>query len=386
MKIMFSDLKRCLLETGKTQKCYVCIVFFLILVFSIVTGCSGNGDREIKKAAPVPVRQGKVKHVKSIRTIPVSGTVVSPYAPTYVSFLVAGRAQAVLPREGEYVANGQLLAELDPTDYRSALEGASALATEARVVSDQAKKEYDRMAFLFERKSLAENDFDKIKAARDAAVKKLDQALAAEKVRKKQLTDTTLHSPVKGFISKRMVEPGQTVATGTPVFEIVRMDTVEILVGVPETDIHLVAVGQKAVVSLPAMPDRYFDGTIRVINVSADPNTRTYMTRITVPNPEHLLLLGMVAEARISSDEILDVITLPGDAITRDPQGAPLVYIYYPDQKRVYSKRITVGRLTGDDIEIREGLSGDERIVIAGQDKLRDGIEVAVVNSSTPGQ
>ncbi len=383
MKNLFSNLKKQSIEIKKKPVPHICIVFLITAAIFIVTGCGDNGNKEKAKSAPVPVSLGRVKHIKTVKTIPVSGTVVSPFAPAYVSFLVAGRVQAALPREGEYVEKGQLLASLDPTDYRSALDGASAQVSEARVASEQAKKEYERMAFLFERKSLARNDFDKIKAASDATALKLEQAAAAEKVRKKQLEDTALNAPVSGFISKRMAEPGQTVAAGTPLFEIVRMDPVEILVGVPETDIHLVSEGQKADVTLPALPGQSFEGTVRVINVSSDPGTRTYMTRVTIQNPEHILRLGMVAEARISCDDEIEVITLPGDAVVRDPQGAPLVYVYYPEQGRAYSKRVTAGRLTGDVLEIRDGLSGDEKIVVAGQDKLRDGIEVTVVNNST---
>ena len=78
------------------------------------------------------------------------------------------------------------------------------------------------------------------------------------------------------------IEPGDTAAPGQPVFEIVQMDPVEVNVGVPETDVHLVRIGQKAEITVPALPGKSFQGTVRVINVSADPNTRTYMTRISV--------------------------------------------------------------------------------------------------------
>ncbi|BBO82279.1 RND transporter MFP subunit [Desulfosarcina ovata subsp. sediminis] len=354
---------------------------FCLFVGLIAAGCSGDAPAN-PNVASVPIAIGDVGHVKTLRIVPVSGTVVSPYEPTRVAFLVAGKVQESFFREGEFVRKGALMATLDPSAYRFAVDAATAAVRQARVAADRAGNEYERMAFLFERKSLARNDFEKFKAARDAAVLQLDQAVAAARVEKKRLADARLDAPVGGYVSRRLVEPGQSVAAGMPVFEIVRLDPVEILVGVPETDIHRVAVGQKTVVTLPAMPETTFEGTVRIINISADAGTRTYMTRISVPNPQHLMRLGMVAEAEIIGGGQRDAMTLPVDAIVRDPQGATQVFVYYPDQKRVYAKRVAVGALIGDGVEIMDGLSGDEAIVVAGQDRLRDGVPVSVVTGA----
>jgi RND family efflux transporter MFP subunit len=170
-------------------------------------------------------------------------------------------------------------------------------------------------------------------------------------------------------------------SAGHPVFEIVQMDPVEVNVGVPETDVHLVRIGQKAEIAIPALPGKSFEGTVRIINVSADPNTRTYMTRVAVPNPERVLRIGMVAEAAIRGDRVIPMVTLPGNAVIRDPQGATQVFVYYPDQKRVYAKRVEIGAVVNRDVEIKSGLSGNELIVLAGQTKLRDGLLVVLVTA-----
>ena len=382
MKRLFPASRLPFLRTIKDRQRWICRTFVLGLMCVVLNGCDGHGEPADQEVAPVPVSLVRAQHIKRFRTISVSGTVVSPNAPVHVSFLVAGRAEKVLPREGDFVAAGQILAALDPSDYRSACDSATAQTAQARVAADQAEREFSRMAFLFAQKSLARNDFEKFKAARDAAALKLDQALAAEKVHRKHLSDTRLHAPVSGFVSKRLLEPGQAVAEGVPAFALVQLDPVEILVGVPETDIHLAAIGQKAAVTLSALPELHFEGTVSAINVSADPGTHTYMTRISVANAAHLIRIGMVAEVEIFGDEQLEAITLPVEAIVQDHQGAPLVYVYYPEQNRAYSKRVTVGTLIGNEVEIRDGLSGNEQIVIAGQDKLRDGAAVAVVNRS----
>jgi len=263
------------------------------------------------------------------------------------------------------------------------LAGAKAQADQARVGFERAEDEYRRMKMLYDSKSLAPNDFQKYKAAYDSARQQYEQAVASEKLTRKHLTDATLYAPISGYIAKRSIEPGDMATPGHPVFEIVQMDPVEVNVGVPETDVHLVRIGQKADIAIPALPGKSIQGKVRVVNVSADPSTRTYMTRISVANPEHLLRVGMVAEATIRGDRTLSMVTLPGDAVVRDPQGATQVFVYYPDQKRVYTKRVEVGAAVNRDVEIKSGLSGNELIVLAGQTKLKNGQIVSAAEQTT---
>jgi RND family efflux transporter MFP subunit len=159
---------------------------------------------------------------------------------------------------------------------------------------------------------------------------------------------------------------------GRPVFQIVRLDPVEVSVGIPETDIHRVRVGQKAAIELPALPGERYTGAVRVINVAAEASTRTYMTRIQVANPKHALRLGMIAEVKIQGDTTRQMLSVPGEAVVHDAQGATQVFVYFPAQRRVYAKRVTVGSVAGQQMEIRAGLTGDELVVTGGQNKLRD--------------
>jgi len=400
-------------ERGDTMRNFV-ISLLLGLTISL-TACSGDTDKHAK-SDPVPVIVGKVQKVQEPERISVSGTVSTPDSPPVVSFLVSGKVIFVGPREGEYVKKGQVLAQIDPTDFQLSVKVAEAqknnahaalekalhsarpeLLEQARIAYERAEDEYRRMKMLYELKSLAPNDFQKFKAAYETAKQQYeqaksggqkedkelyraayDQADAHLQVAAKALSDATLYAPMSGYISKRLIETGDTASSGRPVFEIVQLDTVEAYVGVPETDMHLVKIGQKASITIPALPNQSFEGTVRIINVSADPGTRTYMTRIRVPNPGHVLRIGMVAEARIIGDRKISVMTLPGEAIVRDDQGATMVFVYFPEQGRVYRKRVKIGAFRGTEVEIREGLSGDESIVIGGQDHLLDGMTVTI--------
>ncbi len=359
---------------------------FSLLIFLVLASCSQGKTGEQPVAKATPIKTGKVRHVQEREFVSVSGTVVSPDAPLQVAFLVTGKVIEVGPREGAYVEKGQLLAVIDPVDYRLSLQAASAQVGQAKVALDRSQDEYARMKYLYESRSLAGNDFEKYKAAWLSAKQQVDQAIANQKLAQKRLSDATLYAAAAGFVSKRSVEPGQTAGIGVPVFEIVKLDPVEINVGVPETDIHLVNVGQTATVSIPALPKESFQGKVRVINVSADSNTRTYMTRIVVPNPAHVLRVGMVAEARIVGDRMVDLMTLPAETILQDQQGAKIVFVHYPEQGRVFARRVETGAVYGREVAIKSGLSGDDAVVFAGQERLRDGTIVSVMDENAPPQ
>ena len=385
-----------------------------------LAACTGEPHRKEATSDAVPVMVGRAQKVQERETISVSGTVSTPNSPASVCFQVSGKVVSVGPREGEYVRKGQVLARIDPTDFNLSIKGAAAqeasaqaalekalhsarpeLLEQARIGFERAEDEYRRMKMLYDSKSLAPNDFEKYRAAYEHAQQEYEQAKAGGQhedkalakasynqaaahleVVRKALSDATLCAPMDGYIAKRSIEPGDTASPGHPVFEIVRMDPLEVNIGVPETDVQLVRIGQQADVTVPALPGKSLQGTVRVVNVSADPNTRTYMARITVANPEHLLRVGMVAEARIRGDRTVSLATLPGDAVVRDPQGATQVYVYYPDQKRVYTKRVEIGATDNKDVEIKSGLEGTELIVLAGQAKLRNGLVVAATEQT----
>jgi RND family efflux transporter MFP subunit len=237
------------------------------------------------------------------------------------------------------------------------------------------------MQQLFDSQSLAPNDFAKFKAGAEAARQQHLQALAGEAVARRNLEDGTLKAPVAGYIARRMLEPGAMAAPGQPVFEIAAMDPLEVSVGVPETDIHLVKVGQAAEVRVPALPGRTFKGLVKVVGIAADPATRTFLTRVTVPNPGRDLKVGMVAEVAITGSGKVDLTLVPVEAVVHDPQGATLLFQYFPDQRRVYSRRIEVGAVYGQEVAVKAGLKGDESIVVSGQHALRNGMAAAPAES-----
>lgn len=394
----------------------VCIISLLALAcVSILTSCQRKVQAHVEEIAPLTVHVRAPAQIERTETVEASGSVEGSETAD-VAFLVGGRVTRVLVEEGQHVIKGQLLAEIEPTDYRNALEAAAAQKEAARAVSQKAdagvrkqeleqaridfaraEDEYNRMKFLVERKSLPPNDFQKFEAAykaskerydmamegtrkedRATAAAQADAAVAQAAEERKRLDDTRLLAPITGNISMRKVDPGQTVAAGTPVFSIADLNPVKVRVGVPEADIAKVRQGARTEITAPSLPGCRFVGKVGIIGVSSEPASRTYTVKIIVPNPGPVLLAGMVAEARILGPGKTRVLTIPGEAIMHDSQGAPQVFVYYPDRKRVYAHRVEVGPPFGDEVEIRSGFTGDEQIVVEGQQKLREGSQVEI--------
>ncbi len=392
-------------------------VFILSLTALGMTACGSRpGASQGANAAATPVKVRRVMKVRQPARITASGS-IEPDQTVNVAFQVAGKVARVFVDEGGSVREGQLLAELDPTDYRFGAEAAAAQAGMARATADkaqagaraqeveraraayeQAADEYGRLKRLYERKSLAPSDFKKIeahylaakaqyeeaqegarredKAAANAA---LEQAQAGERVARKRLADTRLLAPLAGQIAHRSIDPGETIGAGMPAFVIVDLEPAKVRVGVPESDIRLVRVGQPATILVPALPGQTFEGRVEQVGVAAEPASRTYAVKIAVPNSRRLLKAGMIAEAQIRGDVQVDAVTLPGEAVVRDPQGATLVYIYFPKEHRVYARRVEPGTVYGREIEIKSGLAGDELVVTGGQNRVREGALVEAV-------
>jgi multidrug efflux pump subunit AcrA (membrane-fusion protein) len=366
---------------------------------------------------PIQVRTPTV--VERAESVSASGSVEGSETAD-VAFLVGGKVARVLVEEGQHVTKGQLLAEIEPTDYRNAVNAATGQKDAAQAVAqradaglrkqeveqahinlEHAENEYKRMKFLVDRKSLPPNDFQKFEAAYKDARERYEMALEGTRTEdrataeaqaraaeaqaseeRKRLDDTRLAAPISGNISMRRVDPGQTVAPGTAVFSIVDLNPAKVRVGVPEAEIANVKLGAKATVMLPSLSGRQFAGRVGIIGVAAEAASRTYTVKIIVPNPGPVLLAGMVAEAQIFGRATVHALTIPGEAIVHDPQGAPAVFVYFPDRKRVYAHNIEVGPPIGTEVEIRSGLRGDEQVVVGGQQKLRDGLLVEIAGGA----
>jgi len=368
---------------------------------------------------PVPVRVRMPSQVQQPVSIAVSGSVEAS-ATAMTAFEVNGRVQKVYVEEGQHVAKGQLLAELDPTDYRHGYEAAlgaaeAARATEnkarnglrpeelaqARVTFERAQDELQRMKFLYDRKSLSANDYQKFEAAYQTArqnyemarqgTRTEDKAAAAAQARassaqmqdaRTRMTRCRLVAPTAGFIGMKRIHVGDYVAAGTPVFSVLDLEIAMVRVAVPESDVSRISVGSKAQVKVPALAGHTLEGTVEALGMAADPASRSYTAKIAVKNNEHLLRDGMVAEARIFGAEQVHLLTVPGNAVVRDEHGVATVFVYDDTRHTVQARRVEATAFLGNEVIIQRGLEARDQVVVAGQQELREGAPVVLAGGA----
>ena len=344
----------------------------LVLVAAVASACVRTASSATSDADSSAI--AVVAHPVTLTTRAWSTTasgIVHANTTVDVGFEVAGKVSSVGPDEGQSVRAGETLASLDPAAYRIAVEQTSAGA-------ERTARDRDRNRPLLAAGSISPADMDHLETgARETA--------AAADLAKKRLADTRLTAPISGVVARRSIEIGATVAPGQPAYTIVALDPMRVRVGVPESDIGRITQGAPATVRIPAL-DTSFAGRVSLIGVAADPATRSYTVEISVPNPRRRLRDGMVAEATITTNATTSAILVPAAAVLHEGtvNGATIVYVVDHDGARVHARRVTTGGARGDSLEIASGLDASERVVVAGQQRLREGAAIKLVAASAP--
>ena len=339
----------------------------LVLVAAVASACvrtASSATSETDSTA-VPVVAHPVELTTRAWSTTASG-IVHANTTVDVAFEVAGKVANVGPDEGQAVHAGETIASLDPTAYRLTVEQTSAGA-------ERAGRDRDRNRPLLAAGSISPADMDHLETgARESA--------AAADLAKKRLADTRLAAPISGVVARRSIEVGAMVAPGQPAYTIVALDPMRVRVGVPESDIGRITEGAAATVRIPAL-DTSFAGRVSLIGVAADPTTRSYTVEISVPNPARRLRDGMVADATITTRTTTSAIVVPAAAVLHDgtTNGSTLVYVVDRDAARVHARRVTTGAAHADSLEIASGLDANDRIVVAGQQRLREGAAVKLL-------
>lgn len=246
-------------------------------------------------------------------------------------------------------------------------------ASEAAVTSAKAEWALSRAQI-----DAAQAELEVAQAMTDMARRELDEL-------NERLKYTRLISPFDGVVTKRNVDLGdlvrntQTGATtdGPPLFVVTQVDKVRVRVAVPERDAPLAAAGDNATMTFSALPGETFEGPVARVSGVLDESTRTMLVEIDLPNPRGKLLPGMFGQATIALETSSGKITLPAGAVRHDERGDSFVYVVNAaDEIEVVPVR--TGLDDGKQIEIVDGLTGDERVAAATVGRLQPGQKVRI--------
>ncbi len=346
---------------------------FLLFVVVSLAGCSNEKTR----TAPTP---------EAVRNIPVLavhqanvpdlleavGTVRAAQTSDAASQMM-GNIVEIRAHEGDHVQRGQVLAVIDDSQPRAAVDRATAadLAAQQQAVganSDLALAEstLKRYQNLYEKKSVSPQEFDEVKARQQAALARRDmakagqaQAQAALSQARTSLDYTRIRAPFDGVVTEKKADSGTLASPGTPIFTVEDVRRYRLEATVNENDLHYVRTGEQVSVVIDALDNAGLKGKVVQIIPAADATSRTFLLKIDLPTDTHLRS-GLFGRAEFSRGD-RQALLIPRSAVVERGQ---LQGIYVLDQNKVASLRyITLGKASGAEVEVLAGLQDGEKLV-----------------------
>ncbi len=330
----------------------------------------------------VPVEVVRARLTPVVMEIPLTGTITARDQAS-LSSRVSGLVSAVHATAGDRVDKGALLLSLDPTLEKLGLMEARAASAEARASLDEARRRWDEARRLGPKKGIAESEIRAAEAEVKIAQTKLERLLAAERYKQELIARHDVFAPFAGVVARRLAEEGEWVDTGKPVMELVGTEHLRLDLRVPQEHYPYIDTDTRVSVRLDAMPSQSIDGQISAKVPLSDTSSRTFLLRVELDNHEQGITPGMSAQARLRIPGNERVLTVPRDAILRDVYGASRVWTLKDvDGAPVATQHtVSVGRSFGGNTELRNGLEPGARVVVRGNETLREGQPVRVVNA-----
>jgi len=347
-----------------------------LLIFGGLFGWKFYKINQSMKNTPLPpppvVAAAKVKIETWQPYLKTVGSLVAE-AGIDVSNEIAGKVKAIHFESGQPVQKGQLLVEMDASTDLAELK--ALLAAE-----ELAMIQFARSEKLITRNFIAKADYDQNKAS-------LAEAHAQSDAKRAVIDKKRIRAPFSGKLGIRQVDVGQYLEEGSAIVPLQKLDTMYADFTLPESRLSEMSIGQAIDVKVQAYPDQIFNGMISAVNPVVDAGSRSVKIRATLDNPQHALQPGMFADIKITSRKKKDVLTLPDTAITYNPYG-DFVFAIEPDKQGwiVKVKQVTTGETRNGRVEIINGLKAGEKVVSAGQVKLRNGMPVVLDDKPAPGE
>lgn len=369
------------MKSGKSRIILIVAVILVAIVgFRVAKNIMGRSEQAQKS------RQGTVvsvvaEHPKRQTVVPkirFSGT-LQPIWQADVAAKVDGRIERVLVQEGQAVAAGDDLVVLEQRDMSAAYLAAEGVYVDAQTNLEKTSLDLERYEKLLLDGAVSQESVDNLRFARANAEAKLDAAKGALDAAQSKLGGTTVSTPRAGIIQKRYYQEGYYAKVGTALFNIADISTLLAKIDVPEGYVASVAPGGMVDFTIPSMAgdDKSARGTITRVAPVADSASRTFEAEVSIDNRDGRLKGGVYADAVITTKAKENMLTVPFSAIVmRDDQRT----VYVVEDGTAVRRFITTGYIGDDLVEILGGITENDLVIAGGQNKLREGSKVKVVD------
>ena len=347
----------------------------LAVLAIVLTGCSEKVAEKAVQSRPVLVSTVHYEPESPERSF--VGT-IKPRIETDMGFRVPGKVAKRLVEVGQTVDVGQPLATLDEVDLKLQAEQSEAEFSAATGVLAQAGAAEQRAKDLRAKGWTTDAQLDQSRAAADEARARLNRAERSVELTKNSLSYATLVADTRGVVTATLIDAGQVVASGQTAVRVARFAEKEAVVAIPETLVGRAKDGV-ASVTLWSEPDKKYAAKLREVAPSADPATRTYLAKFSLPDAGETVSLGMTATLTLADPATTRVARLPLSALFSQG-GEPSLYLV--DAKGdVALKSVTVKSYETNSVVISGGVDEGAKVVALGVQKLDPAQKVRVVSS-----
>ena len=395
-------------------------------------GCSSDkGEQEpVVTVHVAPVEKTTIQHTVQAQAI------LFPRQQSAIVPKISAPVQRFLVKRGSPVHEGQLLAVLENRDLTAAAQDtrgaydqaqatyetttaanlpeeirkAEADAQQAQQALDAQEKVFQSRQQLFDQGALPRKELDQsrvdVTTARNQnaiARQHLDKLLAIGKQQElkaaagqlesakgkylgaqAQLGYSEIRSPISGVITDRPLYPGEMASAGTPLLTVMDISSVIAKAHVPQNDAAALKVGDKGTMTVPGM-QQPIDGKVTVVSPALDPNSTTVEVWFEVKNPKHELKPGTSVQLSLTAQTVKDALVVPATSILTAPDGSTTVMLAGTDG-RAYQKPVKLGIRNGDDVQVTEGLSENDKVIASGAYGLPDKTKIKIEAAEARGE
>jgi membrane fusion protein (multidrug efflux system) len=345
----------------------------LLLSVAPLAGCGEESQSAAVAAPPV-----MVKSVESVRVedrIEATGELRAQNAAA-VAAQVGGQVTRLVRDEGAAAGAGDVVVEIDPERRELELSNARAMLAQADAQAAEAERDLVRMEKLHAQGVAADAKLDSARTAVRLGRSNRDAAQAQLGMAERGARDSSVRAPFAGLVARRYVSEGEFVQPGQKLFDLVALDPIEVEFWLAERDSSRVSLGLPVDVRVAPFPDEVFRAEVAVIAPTIDPTTRTLRVKACMSNPDGRLRPGLFARADLGVAVRENVAMIPEEAVLQRADGAVAYRIV--QGARAERRTIKVGVIRAGRVEVSEGLSIGDQVVVRGQEQLIDGSPVSL--------
>jgi len=351
--------------------------------------CSSGQSKSESDLEKIPVEVMKVKRGELRQSINYNGDIKAEYEVKVFS-KIPDRIEKYFVDEGDYIQKGAPIVQIFATTIEQGVRQTEAGLLAAKAQEANLRVEFDRAQRLLKENVMSQQQYDLIRTQYEAVKAQLEQAEAALTSARSLFKDATISAPMSGIIGKRYFENGDMANPAIPVVSIVKMDKVKITFDATEEDLGKLAVGQEAYVTVRSFQNKKFAGKLTKISPILDPLTRMVNVEVLLDNPDRILKPGMYAEAEVITGVLKDVMVIPRLATIEsttleDKNGEKEVvknyYVFIVDSatQKASQKKLDVLYINHNRLAARGGIRIGDKLVISGQNNLRDSSSVTII-------